>query len=178
MKVKIFAVWNDVLFTQKYQRFDFNSFWWFEKLLNQQLVSKQCNHTWYLIFSYEIIIWEKKCSELTGVRNYPDRPYVFQIQEGCGCLSYVEKLWYNLTIIYILKIKPFNELCVLMNTFHFILLSMISYTHKETFNSHHLLINRLFRESYKISVHSIITQINLFWEYTHFIVLNTKRGKC
>ena len=25
----------------RYQRFDFNSVWWFEKLLNHQLVSKQ-----------------------------------------------------------------------------------------------------------------------------------------
>ena len=51
---------------RRYQRFDFNSFWWFEKLLNQQLVSKQCNYTCYLISIYEIIIWEEKMSGIMG----------------------------------------------------------------------------------------------------------------
>ena len=73
VKVKMFVEWNDVLFTHRYQRFDFNSFWWFEQLLNQQLVSKQCNQTYYLISIYEIIIWEGKlsgitwCPELSGL---------------------------------------------------------------------------------------------------------------
>ena len=28
----MFVVWNDVLLPHRYQRFDFNSFWWFEKI--------------------------------------------------------------------------------------------------------------------------------------------------
>ena len=51
----------------RYQRFDFNSFWWFEKLFNQQLVSTQCNYTCYLISIYEIIMRVKTCPELPGL---------------------------------------------------------------------------------------------------------------
>ena len=59
----------------RYQRFDLNVFLWFEKLLNQQLFSNQCNYTCYLISIYEISIRGKNCPELPAVPNYPDCPY-------------------------------------------------------------------------------------------------------
>ena len=72
----------------RYQIFDFNSFWWFEKLLNQQSVSKQCNYTCYLISIYEIIKTRKNCPELPCIRNYPDCPYfIIMSPHSCICNS-------------------------------------------------------------------------------------------
>ena len=71
--------WRNI--RHRYQRFDFNSFWWLEKLLNQQFVSKQCNYTYNLISIYEMIMREK----LSGItRMAPTRG----VEKSSKCLSY------------------------------------------------------------------------------------------
>ena len=76
------------------------------KLLNRLLVLKQSNNTWYLISTYEIIIWDENCLELHSVRNYPDCPY------NIFCI-FIKKNLVSNSLLYCIKVLRGENLPVL-----------------------------------------------------------------